>query len=75
MNRLRHKTRRQNWLRQLTVAIGVAVIILTASGITLAQTINIDRVVAELEPEIQRTLLEGKIPSAAIALIAGDRVI
>ncbi|HSE36199.1 MAG TPA: serine hydrolase domain-containing protein, partial [Blastocatellia bacterium] len=42
---------------------------------TGAQTINIDRVVAELEPEIQRTLLEGKIPSAAIALVAGDRVI
>jgi len=59
----------------LPVAIVVAVIILTASRITLAQTINIDRVVAELEPEIQRTLLEGKIPSAAIALIAGDWVI
>src|SRR5215475_7232019 len=75
MNRLRHQTQRQSWLRQLPVAIGVAVMILAASRITLAQTINIDRVVAELEPEIQRTLLEGKIPSAAIALIAGDRVI
>src|SRR5215471_8545799 len=75
MNRLRRQTQRQAWLRQLPVAIVVAVMILAASRITLAQTINIDRVVAELEPEIQRTLLEGKIPSAAIALIAGDRVI
>src|SRR5213079_3133551 len=39
------------------------------------QTVNIDRVVAELEPEIQRTLLAGNIPSASIALIAGDKVI
>src|SRR5215510_5505514 len=75
MNRLRRQTQRQSWLRRLPVAIVVAVIILTASRITLAQTINIDRVVAELEPEIQRTLLEGKIPSAAIALISGDKVI
>jgi CubicO group peptidase (beta-lactamase class C family) len=37
--------------------------------------INIDRVVAELEPEIQRTLIEGRIPSATIALVAGDRTI
>src|SRR5262245_49101080 len=75
MNRLRSQTQRQAWMRQLPVAIVVAVIILTASRITIAQTINIDRVVAELEPEIQRALLEGKIPSAAIALIAVDRVI
>jgi len=40
-----------------------------------AQTINIERVVAELEPEIQRTLIEGKIPSASIALVQGDKVI
>ena len=48
---------------------------LTASGTATAQTVNIDRVIADLEPDIQRTLVEGKIPSAAIALIAGDRVI
>src|SRR5262249_31356451 len=53
----------------------VAAIALSGSKITLSQTINIDRVAAELEPEIQRALLEGKIPSAAVALISGDRVI
>src|SRR5262247_4160254 len=75
MNRLRRQIQRQSWLRQLPIAIGVAVMILAASRITLAQTINIDRVAADLEPEIQRTLLEGKIPSASVALIAGDKVI
>ena len=40
-----------------------------------AQAVDVDRVVAELEPEIQRTLLAGNIPSASIALISGDRVI
>src|SRR5262245_38808238 len=68
MNKLRHQTRRPAWLL-------VVIIILAASWITHAQDINIDRVAAELEPEIQRTMLEGKIPSAAVALIAGDRVI
>ena len=47
----------------------------TTAQSTATQSINIDRVVADLEPEIQRTMLEGKIPSMAIALIAGDRVI
>ncbi len=41
----------------------------------LPQTINIERVAAELEPEIHRTLVEGKIPSASIALVSGDKVI
>jgi CubicO group peptidase (beta-lactamase class C family) len=59
----------------LLVAISAAAIILSASGNAHAQAINIDRVAAELEPEIQRMMIEGKIPSAAIALIAGDKVI
>src|SRR4030095_4642442 len=59
---------------QLLIVFAVAALTLAASHKTAAQTINIDRVVADLEPEIQRVLLEGRIPSAAIALIAGDRV-
>ena len=69
MNRLRRQIQRQSWLRQLPIAIGVAVMILAASRITLAQTINIDRVVAELEPEIQRTLLEFKLADRAMDLL------
>ncbi|HXG93113.1 MAG TPA: serine hydrolase domain-containing protein [Blastocatellia bacterium] len=40
-----------------------------------AQSPNLEKVITELEPEIKRTLIEGKIPSATIALVAGDRVI
>ncbi len=50
-------------------------IILCFSGVTTAQTVDIERVVAELEPEIHRTLLAGNIPSASIALVSGDQVI
>ena len=59
----------------LLVAVMLPAISLTVSRPAASQTVNTDRVVAELEPEIQRTLLEGKIPSASIALIAGDKVI
>jgi CubicO group peptidase (beta-lactamase class C family) len=53
----------------------VAAIILFSPRIANAQAVNVDRVVAELEPEIQRMLLAGNIPSCSIALISGDRVI
>ena len=66
---------RKNLPGQLLIAISAAAIVLIASGSGFAQTINIDRVIAELEPEIQRTMLEGKIPSASIALVAGDKII
>ena len=61
--------------RCLLITLSLAAIALITSANTCAQTVNVDRVVAELEPEIQRTLIEGRIPSAAIALIAGDKVI
>ncbi len=76
MNKFRPRTFRRALLRGwLMLVISVAAIALTASRVTIAQTVDIDRVVAELEPEIQRALIEGKIPSASIALVAGDRVI
>jgi CubicO group peptidase (beta-lactamase class C family) len=40
-----------------------------------AKTIQVDKLIAQLEPEINRTLIEGKIPSATIALISGEQVI
>ena len=61
--------------KSLFVTAAVAAMLLTAPRILSAQTVNIDRVVAELEPEIQRALLAGNIPSASIALISGDRVV
>ena len=71
-HRIQLRTLPRQWLR---IAFRAAAVVLTLSAIATAQTINLDRVVADLEPEIQRTLLEGKIPSASVALIAGDQVI
>jgi CubicO group peptidase (beta-lactamase class C family) len=65
----------KNPSKHLFRVISLAAIIFAVAALTCAQTVNIDRVVAELEPEIQRTLLAGNIPSASIALISGDRVI
>jgi CubicO group peptidase (beta-lactamase class C family) len=50
-------------------------IVLITSRNTNAQDVNVDRALEELEPEIQRTIIEGRIPSATVALIAGDKVI
>ena len=61
--------------RRIRIVISLVALTLIVSRPAASQSINIDRVVADLEPEVQPTLLEGKIPSAAIALISGDRVI
>ena len=74
MNEFNHRTHGRDRLWKSLVVITVT-LVLTASQAASAQTVNIDRVIAELEPEIQRTLLAGNIPSASIALVAGDRVI
>src|SRR5215471_5588181 len=55
--------------------ITLSALLLFAFQLAAAQTVNVDRVVAELEPEIQRMMLAGNIPSASIALISGNRVI
>lgn len=41
----------------------------------LAQTVDIKKVTADLEPAIKQAMIEGKIPSASIALISGDKVV
>lgn len=62
-------------LRRRALLLGAAAVTLAFFQNAAAQTINLDRVVAELEPEIQRALVEGKIPSASIALVSGDKVV
>lgn len=37
--------------------------------------VDVDAVVASLEPEIRRAMIEGRIPSLTVALVAGDEVI
>ena len=50
-------------------------IVLLAASVATSQTVNVNRVVAELEPEIQRMMLAGNIPSCSVALTSGDKVI
>ena len=60
----------------LRLALSVLLLILLASHQTVtAQSVQIDRVVSKLEPEIHRAMIEGKIPSCTIALVEGERVI
>jgi CubicO group peptidase (beta-lactamase class C family) len=65
----------KHWSKRLLVVIIAAAIIAVLAALAHGQSVNIDRVVADLEPEIQRTLLAGNIPSASIALVENDRVI
>ena len=62
-------------LRNLLVIITLLAILLCFPSLAIAQKVDIDRVVAELEPEIHRILLAGNIPSASIALTVGDRIV
>jgi CubicO group peptidase (beta-lactamase class C family) len=65
----------KHWSKHLFAVISVAAILFVFVSLARAQNVNVERVVAELEPEIQRTLLAGNIPSASIALVENDRVI
>jgi CubicO group peptidase (beta-lactamase class C family) len=69
-----HILRNHIWTR-LCILIGLAALTLSISQDAAAQRIDIERVVAELEPEIHRALVEGKIPSASVALVSGDKII
>ncbi|HYJ91428.1 MAG TPA: serine hydrolase domain-containing protein [Pyrinomonadaceae bacterium] len=53
-------------------ALFAATLLIRASP---AQIVDIQKVTAELEPEIRRAMVDGKIPSMTIALISGDKVI
>ncbi len=53
----------------------IVVLLFYAGPIAVAQTYDLDRLVAELEPEIKKMMLEGNIPSASVALVAGDRIL
>jgi CubicO group peptidase (beta-lactamase class C family) len=55
--------------------LSILAIALLTPAIAFSQTINLDRVVAELEPEIQRAMLAGNIPSCSVALVSGDQVV
>jgi len=70
-SRIQTNRRAHPWLFFVTLAV----LALISPKLALAQGIDTDRVVAELEPEIRRAMADGKIPSATVALIAADQVI
>jgi CubicO group peptidase (beta-lactamase class C family) len=59
----------------LLLLVLISCVALPGAGIASAPAINLDRVITELEPEIQRAMIEGKIPSVTIALVASDRIL
>jgi CubicO group peptidase (beta-lactamase class C family) len=56
-------------------ACAAALVLLCAAPPGSAQRLDTGRLDALLQPEIERFMLEGRIPSATIALVAGDEVI
>lgn len=69
-----NKFKRQNirlWFSIFNAAIVLSVFSITAFG----QNIDVKKVAADLEPEIRQAMIEGKIPSATVALVSGDKVI
>jgi D-alanyl-D-alanine-carboxypeptidase/D-alanyl-D-alanine-endopeptidase len=59
-----------------SLSLILAMMVLGSAASARAQTqVNLDRLAPELEPEIQRTMMEGKIPSITIALIEGNHIL
>ena len=75
VNKLNYHPRGTKLRGIFCLCLGSALIALSASLSGSAQAIDMERVVAELEPEIHRTLIAGNIPSASIALVSGDQVV
>ena len=68
-----NKIKRQNTRLRWRLAIINAWIVLSVFSVNgFGQNIDVKNVAAELEPEIRRAMVEGKIPSATIALVSGD---
>jgi CubicO group peptidase (beta-lactamase class C family) len=66
---------RRRWRREL---LALSVLLAACAPPLAAQAVlpvDVDRVVAELEPEIHRAMAEGRIPSLTIALVWGDEVL
>jgi CubicO group peptidase (beta-lactamase class C family) len=67
-----NKLKRQNSIFKL---IGAALLLSVFAGGLFGQEIDVRKVAAELAPEIRQALIDGKIPSATVALVSGDKVI
>jgi len=72
MNRFK---RQDFWSHVLLSTILALIVLCVFPAVLVGQTVDIKKVTAELEPAIRQAMIEGKIPSASIALISGERVI
>ena len=71
-----NKFKQQNIRSRFCLSIIIAAILLFVLSTTLfGQGIDVNKLAAELEPDIRRAMIEGNIPSATVALISGDKVI
>src|SRR5437763_11765469 len=71
-----NRFKQQNiWARTCLLMVLALVFLCVCSTGLSGQTVDIKKVTAELEPAIRQAMIEGKIPSASIALISGDKVI
>jgi CubicO group peptidase (beta-lactamase class C family) len=57
------------------VTVLAITLVLFTTGSSATPSIDIDRLIAQLEPEIERMMIAGKIPSATVALVHEDRII
>ncbi len=55
--------------------INAWIILSVFAAAAFGQNIDVNKLAADLEPEIRRAMIEGQIPSAAVALVSGDKVI
>ncbi|MGB6865181.1 MAG: serine hydrolase domain-containing protein [Candidatus Aminicenantaceae bacterium] len=46
-----------------------------ASGNLFSQSMDVDSLAEKMDIEIQKTMLEGKIPSVTVALVSGDEIV
>jgi len=59
----------------LHLLICILALIIFPAGNICAQLVDIDRLVPEFEISIKQMMLEGKVPSCAIALVSGDGIL
>jgi CubicO group peptidase (beta-lactamase class C family) len=52
-----------------------SLLLFLVSGDLYSQSMHVDRLAEKMDLAIQKTMLEGKIPSVAVALVAGDKIV
>ncbi len=65
-------------IRKMSLAIavlGIVAVYGALPGETFSQAFDVKKVIFDLEPEIRRAMIEGKISSATVALVEGDKVV